>query len=494
MCMTIRCIGVGVLILGAASVGSASPVVYESFDYLDGETLSGKTADAGLFTWIAGGSDIIQSPGRTYNDGTNDLVVNGNYYRQAGSATAAIDTSLWPTSLKTGDDLNAQGATIWFSFIGGNMDSGDAGRIPLLHLNNSSQGGHFKIGRKWQNTNWYIEVKGPSGAYGESVMTPPPDATELVFFVVRLQTDEFWATTMDAWANPTFGNESSLGNPDMSRTLVADVDNLAGTFTTFDRIQILTNTGPADWDEIRMGQTYDDVTTVAGLSELTWDGSTGFWADSNWSGGQEPSPDIGMIIDADSDDSAVTVAADFISGGTGPAASVAVGENYKASLIINSTKTLEVTGEIAVGDFGTLQVDGTLTAEAVSSSGTLSGSGTIVADEIEIEGTVAPGASTGTLTLQGSTSLLPSAVYEVEIGPQSTAAIDRLIIDQGDLWIGDDAIPPNPQGELTLTAIAPVDATLPTGNPSDIGDFTRRIIDTQNLDSIIGEFATVPAV
>jgi len=75
-------IGVGVLILGAASVASAEAIVHESFDYATGD-LNSNTDDSGLGTWSAGAIYEITSPGMTYQDANgNDLAVAGNMLTQ----------------------------------------------------------------------------------------------------------------------------------------------------------------------------------------------------------------------------------------------------------------------------------------------------------------------------------------------------------------------------------------------------------------------------
>jgi len=164
------------------------------------------------------------------------------------------------------------------------------------------------------------------------------------------------------------------------------------------------------------------LTGLVGGSQsfIAWDGGVGNWADSNWSTGQPPTPNTAMTIDAEGDDSVVTVAADFVSGGTGPAASVAVGETHTATLAVSSSVTLEVTGAVGVGEFGTLQVDGTLQAPVVNASGIVSGSGTITGDLTLDGGTVLPGGSLGTLTVGGNATVGNGATYVAEVQQEGT--------------------------------------------------------------------------
>ncbi len=249
--------------------------------------------------------------------------------------------------------------------------------------------------------------------------------------------------------------------------------------------------------------------------QLTWDGGAGNWADSNWDNGDPvlvgPAADMGMVIDAASNDSAVTVTADFISGGSGPAASLAVGETNTASLIVNNGVTLQVTGEVAVGDSGTLLVDGTLAAGSLLSSGTLGGSGTISA-EAEITGIVAPGSSTGVLTFDpGAFNWVEFDVvsgnpsYHVEIAawdqdsypdpwdpiPPTGAVNDLIVVASGSLVLEGEVDGEPKQSTLNLTATSQLGP-----DSSWFGTQTRTIIqkgaDNNNEDAIDGEFEEVP--
>ncbi|MCX6868859.1 MAG: hypothetical protein NTV46_22185, partial [Verrucomicrobia bacterium] len=103
-----------------------------------------------------------------------------------------------------------------------------------------------------------------------------------------------------------------------------------------------------------------EVVTLYGAS--IWDGGTGNWADSKWSGGQAPVTGRNMMISAASADSNVTLDADF------SAQSLILGSTAASALTINSTKTLTL-AEATVGASGTLQVDGTLTANSFDNRG-----------------------------------------------------------------------------------------------------------------------------
>ncbi len=150
-----------------------------------------------------------------------------------------------------------------------------------------------------------------------------------------------------------------------------------------------------------------EVTTLYGA--MTWDGGIGNWADSKWSGGNAPVAARNMAIDAASADSIVALADDFSS------ASLLLGATNASTLTINSTKTLTLTAQAAVGAVGTLQVDGTLTAGSLS---------------IATGGTATVGA-TGTLN---ATSLTTAGNLTVTAG--GTVAVNTVTFMPGNVTSG----------------------------------------------------------
>ena len=130
---------------------------------------------------------------------------------------------------------------------------------------------------------------------------------------------------------------------------------------------------------------------------FTWQGGSANWAAGNWHNGTTPNnvPETGahMIVDADTGPSNVTVAADFNS-----AFSLAIGENHTAAVGVNSGATLYVDNDVSVGP-----------------SGTLSGDGTLASTLVTVSGSISPGASIGTLNVNGDCTLTNSSTYEVEL-------------------------------------------------------------------------------
>ena len=198
-----------------------------------------------------------------------------------------------------------------------------------------------------------------------------------------------------------------------------------------------------DYDDTLATLTVDEDgarLTILPPPEMQWDGGTGNWADAKWSSGQAPTANKEMIIDAATNDSVVTVAADFMTGGTGPAGSVDIGANNTASLTVNGGVTLDVSGGVDIGGSGTMLVNGALTTTGVTvaSGGTLGGSGTIGgAVTVETGGTVAPGASIGTLGVTGNVAV--GGTYAAEVSgsgaPVAGTNNDSLAVT-GDVTVG----------------------------------------------------------
>jgi fibronectin-binding autotransporter adhesin len=90
---------------------------------------------------------------------------------------------------------------------------------------------------------------------------------------------------------------------------------------------------------------------------------------------------------------------------------------------------------------GALRVDGTLGAAAstlsVSSGGTLAGRGTVGGDVAITDGILAPGASPGTLTINGDLSLTSASILNYEFGEANVVggALDDLTVVGGDLTL-----------------------------------------------------------
>jgi len=237
----------------------------------------------------------------------------------------------------------------------------------------------------WYGSDKFGTGSGDHGAQtGRNVTEWAADQT------VNLESDTWYA-----W--PGVGNEASL-----SSTALTGLPG--GDITQFGMWWNNTNNSHA-WaiDNFR-------VNAVGASETYVWvGGAPGNWGDGNWAFGgtssNTPATGSHMFIDADTDDSDVTVNADFIS-----ALSVNVGMNNLAALTVAASRTLEAT-KVNLGSQGTLDVSGTLTAPALVSSGVVTVSGTVnasalvqVADgSLTSSSTGALNIGTGTLSIDGGT-------------------------------------------------------------------------------------------
>ncbi|MGC4032354.1 MAG: PEP-CTERM sorting domain-containing protein [Tepidisphaeraceae bacterium] len=124
-------------------------------------------------------------------------------------------------------------------------------------------------------------------------------------------------------------------------------------------------------------------------------------------------------------------AALILDGAAAKFASDAAGTNALATLAANpgsltlrnganlSTGPLTNPGVITVGAGSALTVAGTLT-----NTGTLAGAGTITATSVNAGGTLAPGASPGTLTIDGNLAVANGSAYDWEVSSSANDLID----------------------------------------------------------------------
>ena len=176
------------------------------------------------------------------------------------------------------------------------------------------------------------------------------------------------------------------------------------------------------------------------ISAMSWDGGAGNWADAKWNAGQPPEPSAGMTIDADTNDSVVTVASDFVSGGDGPAAFLAVGETNTAALVVNNGVALEVANTVSVGGSGALTVAGALTADWLTVAGTadVSGEGSLTvarATTVEATGVLTVGAVTVNL---GAVNVTGGSINSAAgIGADSIRVDNGSVSSHGASVVGD---------------------------------------------------------
>ncbi|WP_421915284.1 autotransporter domain-containing protein [Mesorhizobium sp.] len=120
-----------------------------------------------------------------------------------------------------------------------------------------------------------------------------------------------------------------------------------------------------------------------------------------------------------------------ITNGSTSYAGVLADSFYPAGLIIaGGHQTLDgintYTGTTTIEDGGTLTVNGSIASSSlttVETGGTLGGTGTV--GNVAVDGgTLAPGNSSGTLTVQGDLSMTSASAYLVDVSPASAARVD----------------------------------------------------------------------
>ena len=264
------------LVLALAPAAQADAIVYESMNHTIGAgQLHGKTADAGLGAWAVSpsGAGQIIAPTMAYTDTNGDsLVVKGNRFETVSGfndlARAAITVpGGWSASNRDGGKLNKKGAEIWFSVL---MNCNSSGHNKFhLDFTDTANGnasyangpGYFAVGKRDGNGNW--EVRGDNDDDDSDVVaTSTVNASADTFILGRFTTDIAGDTTMDVWFNPLLNNEASLGAAgDVSITVLANDD---GSVTQFDTVGYRHQKweSPNLLDEIRMGESYGDVTPI----------------------------------------------------------------------------------------------------------------------------------------------------------------------------------------------------------------------------------------
>ena len=267
-------VAVAGVVLALAGAGQAS-IVYESMNHTIGAgQLHGKTPDAGLGAWVVSptGAGQIISPTMAYTDTNGDqLVVGGNRFETVGGNN---DLGYAPINLQGGGGwsasnydsgtgkLNKVGAEIWFSVL--MKAKGASSNHFHLYFSDGQPNwiggpGYFAVGAPTgNNKKWEIRGDNDNGDE-DQLATSTVSATAETFILGRLTTGANGATAMDVWFNPLLNNEASLGASNLSITVDANDD---GSVTQINRVGYLhqKHESPNLLDEIRMGESYADVT------------------------------------------------------------------------------------------------------------------------------------------------------------------------------------------------------------------------------------------
>ncbi len=227
---------------------NAAPFFYEGFDF-GGTAIPDISGTNGWSDFNTGNNGLISyaTSGLSYSDGSNSLGVSG------GSALAADtgNTEIYYSQnvSRPGDALNT-GNSVYFSFL--NKSVGDGSRsfgLTTDNTNNNFGLRVYRVGGFWQ-----LQVGGTSDL--SAVSTNNFDGMILGRITMQDGVD-----LVEIWANPNLASEGSLGAP---------IASLSANTPGFNHVRLEGGNFPTDlqFDEVRLGTSFSDVTTIPEPSTL----------------------------------------------------------------------------------------------------------------------------------------------------------------------------------------------------------------------------------
>jgi hypothetical protein len=249
---------------------SAALIVYDGFDYVAGSSLrtqNGGTGFAAAWANTGSATETATSPGLTYGTITATGIkatLNGQQTTSTNGNSAFLTRDLSQT-------FGADGTTEWLSFISqrtGNKSSGGTAqplnyqRVFSLSLFSGSTTEQASVGELSNDPADVWALNTDATTIAPSVHTTVPLDTQS-FLLLRI--DNIAGVSADKaylWVNP----DLSLGEPSIGTAAATITDELS-----FNRIRLTVggsqNSGATLaasglFDEIRIGDTFDDVTPV----------------------------------------------------------------------------------------------------------------------------------------------------------------------------------------------------------------------------------------
>jgi PEP-CTERM motif len=219
------------------STSQAALIAYEGFDYTAGaNALSGKNGGTGWSgAWSAVDNNIV-SPGLSYST----LQTSGNY--AVTDANGFGDGSVRLFS-------SAQSGTIWFSGLVQSNNSG-SGFVGLNLIDSSNNNGALGFGQRFNQANLDLYGDRTNGAQQQSSGI---SSSSLSFVAAEINLS---AGTVTWYVNPTgLGSGSAPTGSSFTGST---------TFSSFTAIGVgLRGNTSANFDEIRIGTTWQDVSPTA---------------------------------------------------------------------------------------------------------------------------------------------------------------------------------------------------------------------------------------
>lgn len=228
-----------------SATANARLICYDGFDYTAGSNLSGNDGGEGWSGPWSGNDPAykIQAPGFEYNSG-RPLYVTGN--------KVFANNTGWgrPERLVTGAPFGTPGTTNWIScMIRADVALETNIYYHEIQLRDSTQARLAFTAHNTFKPKWAVyQQGGPSAVSGANIVSG-----EMVFIVARIIYGI--NPTQDAvvmWINPSLTNPP---NPADSQAAKVNVNHF-----TWDRICVFSRMFPAYFDEIRVGETWEDVT------------------------------------------------------------------------------------------------------------------------------------------------------------------------------------------------------------------------------------------
>jgi hypothetical protein len=254
---------VSACILSAATcfvpaASDAAVLAYEGFDYEVGAlgTANGGTGWGGAWSSVnppttagASSSHSVAAGSMTYSN----LVTGGNQDRisNSGGSTAAGAAFRNLAASFTLDEANP---VLWLSFMGQADNTTTGGHAGVALFNGTTEFGTFgKRSAASYSTTPHTWSIGLASAFGAAVNSSEP-ANVPSFLVYKFTwTGATSAATAELWVNPELDAAPTVDTRDASTT--------ANNFT-INRVRVSTSTNSGNFDEIRLGTTFEDVAPV----------------------------------------------------------------------------------------------------------------------------------------------------------------------------------------------------------------------------------------
>ncbi|MBN8248404.1 MAG: hypothetical protein J0L84_13300, partial [Verrucomicrobia bacterium] len=242
----------------------AALISHEGFDYPAETPVLGRNGGTGWqAAWGTGGT--VVAPGLVWPG----LVTAANTLQNAGTQVGSqrLFTSAGFDALRTGGRFGAEGTELWLSFLIRRemlFPTGSFGGVSLLDGNTQE----LFVGIPTGATHWSFQLFDLGGAPGN--LTPAPGAPivpgETTLLTLRLRFGVNGAEDqVDLFVNPPIG-----GFPGVPAASRAGADIRFNGFRVQAGPFVANSTGAIRVDEIRLGETYADVTPFVPGPSLVW--------------------------------------------------------------------------------------------------------------------------------------------------------------------------------------------------------------------------------